>query len=123
MHQKISLTNYSLPVSIGIHNWEKKQLQKLRFDLDLWVDVSEAMISDELSQTIDYTEIADLIKEISAKKHYSLIEHLAYQILDSFSSQLYLYRAVLKITKPQVVEQLESVSFEVEKLYRVSMED
>ena len=118
MLQKIKLNSFKIPVSIGVHDWEKKRLQTLTIDLILWVDVELAMKSDDLSQTIDYTEIASIIKTISKQKHYLLIEHLAFQILESFSNQAFLYRCSIKITKPNVFEQLESVSFEAEKIYR-----
>ena len=118
MLQRIKLNSFKIPVSIGVHDWEKKRLQTLTIDLILWVDVELAMKSDDLSQTIDYTEIATIIKTISKQKHYLLIEHLAFQILESFSNQAFLYRCSIKITKLNVFEQMNSVSFEAEKIYR-----
>jgi len=118
MLQRIKLNSFKIPVSIGIHDWEKKQLQTLTLDLVLWVDVELAMKSDDISKTIDYTEIASIIKTISKQKHYQLIEHLAFQILESFSNQAFLYRCSIKITKLNVFEQMNSVSFEAEKIYR-----
>ena len=118
MLQKIKLNSFQIPVSIGVHEWEKKQLQTLSFDLVLWVDVALAMKTDQLSHTIDYTEIASSIKTISSQKHYHLIEHLAFQILESFSNKAFLFRCSLCITKPNVFKNLESVSFETDKIYR-----
>ena len=118
MLQRIKLNSFKIPVSIGIHDWEKKQLQTLTLDLVLWADVELAMKSDDISKTIDYTEIASIIKTISKQKHYQLIEHLAFQILESFSNQAFLYRCSIKITKLNVFEQMNSVSFEAEKIYR-----
>lgn len=116
--QVITINNLTIPVSIGVNDWEKQLQQQLLFSIELEVDVSKAMINDVLHYTIDYTEVAKIVEITSKQKHFHLIEHLSHEILQNLSSFTQLKKATLVITKPKVVPNSDSVSFKASMHYR-----
>lgn len=112
MKQLISINEFRIPVFIGVHEWEKKAPQELIFSIDLEVNVSTAFESDALIDTIDYTQIASICTEISQKKHFNLIEHLAFGIHKAIKlSDPKILALRLSITKPTVIPNSKAVVF------------
>lgn len=75
----------------GVSDIEKVNKQPFVFDADLEIDFFNAAQGDDLTKTVNYAEVCDLIVEITSKNIFSLIEKLAcecaFQILDRFPVQ------------------------------------
>lgn len=65
---------------IGALPHEQEQAQPIRVDLDLHVDLTEAGISDELDDTVNYGLVADEIAAMAADNKFVLLERLADEI-------------------------------------------
>ncbi len=66
----------------GVHDFEKEQGNRFIVDVEVEVDVSEAEKTDELSGTIDYEVLFNLVSaqmKISSK----LLEHVSARICNS----------------------------------------
>ena len=61
MHDAILLTGLTTTGRHGVFEHERREGQRFSADLVLHVDLSEATRSDDLSETIDYGAVADLI--------------------------------------------------------------
>jgi dihydroneopterin aldolase len=114
-NQKLIINDLTLPVSIGVHDWEKNQLQKLLFSVELTVDSTQAMFSDNLEDALDYTTIVEIITKTAQLKHYQLVEHLCHTILENLFDFEQLKQATVSITKFHVAPNLKSIQFIGEK--------
>jgi dihydroneopterin aldolase len=56
--------------------------QPFEVDLSLLADLRPAGRSDDLSETVDYSEICAAVKAVIEGPHANLIEHLAEEIAD-----------------------------------------
>ncbi len=71
----------------GVFDHEAKNGQDFYVDLEISLDLSAASRSDDLSETIDYGSLADLVVEEITGERVELIERLAGRIADRVKSQ------------------------------------
>jgi dihydroneopterin aldolase len=94
---------------------EKETGRIFEVDCELEVDLAEAGRSDQLSDTIDYRQAYDVIKEAVEGRAFSLLEglasHLATKILDRFP----VYRVTLRVRKmtPPIPGQIKFIEVEL----------
>lgn len=62
---------------------EQEQPQPFEIDLDLIVELSEAGRSDQLSDTVDYGEMAQVVSVIVTESRFVLLERMAEVIADA----------------------------------------
>jgi len=61
---------------------EAVRAQPFEVDLDLLCDLSVAGRSDELSDSVDYAELCEAVREVIEGPHVSLVERLAEQVAE-----------------------------------------
>jgi dihydroneopterin aldolase len=61
----------------GVPTEERVVGQRLLFDVRLTMEECRGAHTDEVADTVDYTEIMDLITEVATVDSYSLLERLA----------------------------------------------
>jgi dihydroneopterin aldolase len=86
----------------GVLPEERENGQRFLFDVTL-VAHDAGVRTDKLGDTIDYTEVAACIRELSEKRRFNLIEALAGAAADALLSRFDLSRARVRVRKPEVV--------------------
>lgn len=71
---------------IGVTEREREQPTGLEMDLRLGLDLSPAGRSDELTDTLDYAAVVELVRDIGAKEQCILLEALAEKIKQTLFS-------------------------------------
>jgi dihydroneopterin aldolase len=93
-------------VVFGHHGFlEEERRLGQRFLVDLWVDVEGgATESDRIEETIDYRQLAGLVREVFAGPERLLLEGLAGAVVDGILSRFSAASHVrVRIRKPDVV--------------------
>lgn len=80
---KIIISGIRLYGYHGIYPEEKKQGQWFELDVELDSDLVKAGLSDDLSDTVNYSEIYQIIKKIMEGPGVNLLEHLAQLIAEA----------------------------------------
>lgn len=85
----------------GVFEEERKLGQRFYIDLALELDLGEAGRTDDLSKTVNYAEIHELVKGIVEKTSFKLIEalaeHIASSVLDTYTM---IDALTIGVTKP-----------------------
>lgn len=119
METAIELKGLSFYAYHGVMPQEKKVGNRFLVDLTFEVDVSKALYSDDLKDTINYAEVYDLVaKEMAIPS--KLLEHIAGRVISSLHQSFpSIHRVKLKITKvnPPFKAQLEGVSLFVKETF------
>lgn len=76
----ISLTGLEVVAKHGVYAAEKIHSQKFIFDINLALDFLAAVQNDDLAQTVNYAQVAQLVSELVENNSFNLIETLAYRI-------------------------------------------
>jgi len=108
----------------GVAPEEKVLGQRLLFDVRLTMDECPAARTDDVTDTVDYTEVLDLVTEVTTVQSYSLLERLAQAIAESILRKFPVDEVWVQVTKPHppVACALASVAAAVE-LQRADLED
>jgi dihydroneopterin aldolase len=107
----------------GVGREEKLLGQRLLYDVRLTVEDCRAAQTDEVSDTIDYTEVLDLIEKVATAKSYSLLERLVQATAEAILHKFPVDEVWVQVTKPRppVAHALTSVAAAVE-LRRADLE-
>ncbi|MEJ5927670.1 dihydroneopterin aldolase [Corynebacterium sp. H128] len=85
----------------GVLAAEKESGQKFFVDATCWLDFAAAAASDDLTQTVNYAELAELIHRIVTGPSRDLIETVAAEIADAVMTRYDSLHAVeITIHKP-----------------------
>lgn len=100
METKIRLKNIQLFGYHGVADAEKKLGQRFEIDVEVRVDIDDAIQGDTFKKTIDYSEIyQDVVKVFNSHK-FNLIESLAKDIAVKLSDIYSLSGCRIVIRKP-----------------------
>ena len=81
---------------------ERKRGQTFLFDVELLAQ-DAGVRTDKLGDTVDYTKVAECIREISDGQRYNLIEALAAAIADELLERFPVARVRVRVRKPEVL--------------------
>jgi dihydroneopterin aldolase len=84
----------------GIHEHEKAKSQRFIINLELTVDLTRAAASDDLADTLNYSELKQAIIDITQNNSFNLIERLAGAIADELLADTRIQKLSLAIDKP-----------------------
>jgi dihydroneopterin aldolase len=100
----------------GVSHEEKVLGQRLLYDVRLTLEDCEAAFTDRVEDTIDYTEVLDLIIDVATEKSYSLLERLAQATAEAILRKFPVDEVWVQVTKPHppVACALDSVGAAVE---------
>jgi len=99
---KITLCNMMFRGHHGVHPAERELGQRFEIDLELGLDLSCAMASDVLQDTVDYSRVYAIVREEVEDHHYQLIEALAGAIVRRLLGELAVTSVLVRVRKPQV---------------------
>lgn len=107
----------------GVPAEERVLGQRLLYDVRLTIDDCAGAETDDVQDTIDYTEVIDVIVEVATIKSYSLLERLAQATAEAILRRFPIDEVWVQVTKPHppVAVALSSVAAAVE-LQRADLE-
>lgn len=85
----------------GVFAEENTLGQKFIFDIKCELNYKQAMITDDLTNTVSYADVANLVYNVSSSKIYKLLERLSFEIIkEIFNNYTSVQSIELKINKP-----------------------
>ena len=77
MNDRIVLSGMAFQARHGVHPWEKVEAQRFEVDVELALDVQSAGIDDDLTKTVDYGSVYQVVRQVVESTTFNLIEALA----------------------------------------------
>lgn len=84
----------------GVLSEEKVLGQQFVFDLRLSMEECVGVVSDDVGDAIDYTEVIDAVTEVAGCESYNLLERLAGSIAQSLLDRFPVDSVWVRVTKP-----------------------
>ena len=113
--RKVLIKDMVLKILVGIHNFEKKKKQRVKFNLVINIDQNLIPNDKDLKSIVNYEQIIKTIKKITNRKHYPLLETLAEKIFSKLFENFRIKKILLRIEKLDVIKNTSSVGIELEK--------
>jgi 7,8-dihydroneopterin aldolase/epimerase/oxygenase len=100
----------------GVTHEEQVLGQRLLYDVRLTIDDCDAAYTDDVADTVDYTEVIDVIVDVATTGSYSLLERLAQLTAEAIIRRFPVDEVWVQVTKPHppVACALDSVAAAVE---------
>ena len=112
---KIKLTELTVYTIIGIWEWEKRNPQKVVFDIEMSTDISQAAKSDSIKDALDYKAISKRVKQFALENHFELIETLGDKVAEIILNEFDVSWVKLTISKPHAIRDSKNVSLMIER--------
>ena len=113
--RKILIKDLVLKIYVGIHNFEKKKKQRVKFNIEILTNPYVTPNSKDLNSILNYEEIVSKIEKIAYLKHHELLEDLAENIFNMIFRNKLVKKINLKIEKLDILKKTKSVGIEVSK--------
>ena len=113
--RKVIIKNLILDIFIGIHNFEKKKKQRVRFNIEVVTNPNIKPNNKDLSTILNYEDLINKIKLLVKKQHHELIEDLAENIFKIIFQNRLVKKTNIKIEKLDIIKNSESVGIEFSK--------
>jgi dihydroneopterin aldolase len=102
MSDKITISGIKALGKHGVLEHEKLVEQEFVVDVTLGIDLDKAIKRDELKETVNYDEVANLIHKVITGPTFNLIEALAGKIVDEILEKFNLVEKVkVTVHKPK----------------------
>ena len=113
--RKVVIKNLILNIFIGIHDFEKKKKQKVRFNIEVETNPNTKPSNKDFSSIVDYETLVNKIKELVKKQHHELLEELAENIFKIIFQNKLVKKANVKLEKLHIIRESESVGVDITK--------
>jgi dihydroneopterin aldolase len=111
--RRIFLRGLTRQVSIGIHDFERAGAQRIIFDIDLYVPLTDSSPQrDQIEEVVDYDFVRDSVTQLLARGHIALQETLCDALLDALLAHPQVLAARVSTRKPDVYADCDAVGVE-----------
>ena len=101
MKTVLFIDNLEVFANHGLFEEENKLGQKFIFDIECELNYKKAMFSDEMTDSISYADIVEVVVKTSTTNTFNLLERLAGEILKNIFTEFSQIENInLKINKP-----------------------
>ena len=114
--RKVLIKDLVLNILVGIHNFEKKKKQRVKFNLIINIDQNLIPNDKDLKSIVNYEQVIKTISKITSRKHFPLLETLAEKIFLKLFENPRIKKILLRIEKLDVIKNTTSVGIELEKI-------
>ena len=113
--RKVIIKDLTLSVFVGIHSFEKKKKQRVKFNIEILTDPYVSPNSKDLNSILDYEKVVMQIEKLTNLKHHELLEDLAENIFNIIFKNKLVKKINLKLEKIDIIKKTKSVGIEVSK--------
>lgn len=100
---------------LGIHDWERRERQTIRIDVEMATDVRPAAASESIEDALDYRAVAKAVLAHVEEHHYFLVETLAERLAELIRTRFHVPWVRLRVGKPGAVRFSEEVGVVIER--------
>ena len=113
--RKVIINDLILNIFVGIHNFEKKKRQRVKFNVEILTNPYVFPNNKDLKSIINYEEIVSKIEKLTNLKHHELLEDLSENIFNMIFQNKLVKKVNLKIEKIDILKKTKSVGIEISK--------
>ena len=110
--KKIVIKDLILLLSVGIHQFEKIEKQRVKFNIEITTDPN---LKPDIKSIVNYESVINNIKRLTKKMHFELLEGLSESLFDEMFKNKKIKKIKLKIEKLDIIKETSSVGIEVIK--------
>ena len=111
--RKIFLQDYDLDVDIGFHDFEVGTPQRLRVNIEVWLDAASFPTCDSVEAAWNYDFLRQTVRELVADRRYNLQETMCRAIYDLIAARQGVTALRVTTSKPDIYPDCAAVGVEL----------
>jgi dihydroneopterin aldolase len=111
---RIYIEGLRVDTVIGIWDWERQIKQKVLIDIEFSTD-AQLINKDSVDETINYKDVAKIIKAFCEENHFHLVETMAEQVASKLIIDFDVDWTQVKVTKPGALSDAVNVGITVQR--------
>ncbi len=111
--RKIMLEDFDLAVDIGFHAFEIGTPQRLRVNIEVWLQADYFPRDDSVAQAWDYDLLRGAVLALVAGRRFNLQETLAHEIYDMVAARAGVAALRVSTRKPDIYPDCAAVGVEL----------
>ena len=113
--RKVIVKDLTLRIFVGIHSFEKKKKQRVKFNIEILTEPYVSPNNKDLNSILNYEDVVIKVEKLTSFKHHELLEDLAENILNMIFKNKLVKKINLKLEKLDILKKTKSVGIEVSK--------
>ena len=113
--KKILIKELILDLKLGYYDFEKKEPQKVKFNLEVDYEDKKPTNDKDIKSIVNYGKLVKLVKKLTKNKHYNFLETLAEDVFDVLFKDKRIGKIMLQIEKLEILKNCASVGIQVTK--------
>ena len=113
--RSIFIKDFIIQEIIGIHEHEKTEKQKIKFNIVVTVNQNTVPDEKDIKSIVDYEKITNKLENLVKNKKYNFLESLAEDSFKEIFEDKRINSVKIKIEKPDAIKNADSVGVEVFK--------
>ncbi len=113
--RKVIIKDLTLSIFVGIHKFEKKKKQRVKFNIEILTDPYVSPDRKDLNSILNYEDVVMKIEKLTDFKHHDLLENLAENIFNMIFKNKLVKKINLRLEKLDILKKTKSVGIEVSK--------
>lgn len=102
LSDRIVLSNMRFEGKHGYHDWELETTQPFEVDVELVLNLQPAGVADDLTKTVDYGRVYDIVRQIVESTSFRLLEAIAEAISHEVLAAFDVREVGVRVRKPAV---------------------
>jgi len=111
--RKIVLEDFDFPCDIGFHDFEIGTPQRLRVNVEVWLDAAHFPTCDQPEEAWDYDRLRTAILALVAGRRFNLQETVAHAIYDLIAARRGVTGLRVSTRKPDIYPDCAAVGVEL----------
>jgi dihydroneopterin aldolase len=101
----------------GVDEAERKVGQRLIIDVELYLDLAEAVAHDDIHKTVNYEAVCTTVERVAGEEEFLLLESLAAEIGDRILERFGPAGVVVRVSKASlpIATRVDSITVEIKK--------
>ena len=99
----IGINCHKIDCIIGVYSAERQNIQTIYVDVTVESDFSKCSKSDNVEDTVNYEQLAELCTELAGRRQFKLLETFAVEALHEIFRRFDVSKAWIKIKKPKAL--------------------
>ena len=112
---RLFVRDLALSARVGVNDGEADHRQRLIVSIDAFVNRPTDPFADDINLVVSYDRFIDAARAVAAGPHINLVETVAERIAAACLDEPGVRRVIVRVEKPDVVEDAGSVGAEIER--------
>lgn len=114
---KITIEGVDVLGHHGVDEAERKIGHRVIIDVDMWLDLSGAVVADDIHKTVNYEEACSLIEQVAGQEEFLLLESLASELGDRLLERFDIEEVAVRVRKASlpIATRVTAVTVEIRK--------